>query len=81
MSKFLGLRNDYWLHLMAGYIITLTLGLFGYLQLGIALTFIIAYAKEVRDHFHAESEYDWWDIWWTLMGIVPAIFILLLKGI
>jgi len=76
MSKFLGVRNDYWLHAMAGYIITITFGLFGYLLLGIALTFIIAYAKEVRDHYHKTSEFDWWDFWATLLGIIPAIFIL-----
>jgi len=75
-SRFLWIEYDKWLHLMAGYIITLTFGLFGYLLLGIALTFIIAYAKEVRDHYHETAEFDWWDFVWTLYGIIPALIIL-----
>ena len=73
---FLWIRYDFWLHAMMGYIITLTLGLFGYLHLGLILTFVLAIVKEIRDHFHPKTKFDWWDIVWTIIGIVPAILIL-----
>jgi uncharacterized BrkB/YihY/UPF0761 family membrane protein len=75
-SRFLWIEYDKWLHLMVGYIITLTFGLYGYLFIGILLTFVAAILKEVRDHFHPETSFDWWDFIWTLYGILPAIFIL-----
>jgi uncharacterized BrkB/YihY/UPF0761 family membrane protein len=61
---------------MAGYIITLTFGLFGYINTGIVLTFIAALLKEIRDHWHPNSTFDWWDFIWTLYGIIPAVIIL-----
>jgi hypothetical protein len=76
-STFLWIEYDKWLHLMAGYIITLTFGLYGLLWLGIFFTFLAALLKEVRDHFHPRASFDWWDFIWTLYGIIPAIFILL----
>jgi len=75
---FLWIKYDKWLHLMAGYIITLTFGLFGYTILGIVLTFAAALLKEIRDHLHPKTSFDWWDFIWTIYGIAPAIVILAL---
>lgn len=77
-NRYLWIQYDKWLHLMAGYIVTLTFGLFDYLLLGITITIILAFAKEIRDHFTPGTRFDWWDVLWTLYGIAPAIGILIL---
>ena len=73
---FLKIRYDYWLHLMAGYIITLTLGLYSYIPEGIFLTLVAAILKEIRDHLHPWSSFDIMDVVWTVIGIAPALIVL-----
>lgn len=75
MGKFLGIYYDKWLHLMAGYIIMITVSLFcGYI-IGASVTVAIAILKEIWDEWKAGAG-DKNDFYFTIAGIVPAYIIL-----
>lgn len=67
-NKWLKLRYDYWLHLLAGYSIIFTLLLF--VDPGIALlaTIYIGWIKEWYNEHLRPSEADIFDLIWTIIG-------------
>ena len=68
METFLKLKYDYWLHLMAGYIIMITLTLFTDPLIAILSTGYIAWAKEWYDEYLSPSRFDFFDLFWTIIG-------------
>jgi len=67
-NKWLGLRYDYWLHLMAGYIIMITFLLFTDPLIAVVATAYIAWMKEWYDEYIRPSKFDIFDTLWTIIG-------------
>jgi len=76
-NTFLKLRYDYWLHLMAGYIIMITTLLFADPLIAFLVTGYIAWMKEWYDEHMRPSEFDVFDTIWTVIGglIAYAVFV------
>ncbi len=72
---FLKIRYDFWLHIMAGYIIAVSSCFFMDPELSFLLVVGAAFLKEWYDEYYRPSKFDILDIFWTIAGgILGTVF-------